>query len=166
MTILLAENELRVLDEYTKKIVALSEDPEVIKEGNIKLKESRIQMDDFSNAYARFCVDGNQEEDRCENILGASIIADDGTYLGKINQSMQKDSIFNKFGTYGNKFSSNSIWNEFGTYGGKFSTQSPFNKFTTTPPVLYLKGGGTMILSINKSLENSINPYFAAACFD
>ena len=37
----------------------------------------------------------------CEDIRGARVVAEDGTYLGKIDYSYEPDSIFNDYGIYG-----------------------------------------------------------------
>jgi sporulation protein YlmC with PRC-barrel domain len=74
---------------------------------------------------------------RYNNLLGGSIIAADGTYLGKIiDNSFDEESITNSFGKYGSKFSNTSIFNEFGPYGGKYSKLSPFNPYSSDPPII------------------------------
>ena len=51
-------------------------------------------------------------------------------YLGKLNASRyDSESIWNPYGTYGNKYNSKSIWNQYGTYGSKYNTNSPFNEY-------------------------------------
>ena len=75
-------------------------------------------------------------QDVCSVLAGASVIADDGRFLGKVSSDFDAQSIFNEFGTYGSEFSAKSIWNQFGKYGGEFSPLSPFNKFSTTPPAI------------------------------
>ena len=66
--------------------------------------------------------------------------ADDGTFLGKLS----------------NKYDSESIFNKYGNYGSKYSAQSPINPYTTTPPKVYLGGQFTGYLTTNKYLANSI----------
>jgi hypothetical protein len=52
------------------------------------------------------------------HLLGATIYANDGTYLGLITTSKyHSDSIINDYGTYGSKYNSTSIRNTYGTYG-------------------------------------------------
>ncbi len=84
-------------------------------------------------------VDGDGIGDACDiTIVDTVILADDGQFLGVINDNpFDTDSIANQFGTYGSPFSSLSIWNEFGTYGSNFAVLSPFNDFTATPPQIY-----------------------------
>ena len=47
------------------------------------------------------------------------------------------DSICNRSGNYGNRFSDDSIWMRFGTYGSRFSMSSPWNRFSSDAPKLY-----------------------------
>jgi hypothetical protein len=90
---------------------------------------------------------------------GASIVANDGQFLGIISQNHFKDtSISNEFGKYGSKFSSTSIFNEFGKYGGEFSSLSPFNQFTSTPPKILTKDNKWAYLTANTSLSPRISP--------
>ena len=89
----------------------------------------------------------------CNELKGASVVAQDGTYLGKLDSAYSTDSIFNDYGIYGNKYSSNSIWNEYGQYGGKYSMNSPFNKYSSTPPVIYTTNNKTANLTINKTFR-------------
>jgi hypothetical protein len=62
---------------------------------------------------------------------------DHTVYLGCLNCSKyDSDSIWNRFGNYGSRFSDTSIWNRFGTYGSKFNDESPWNTFGRNPPVV------------------------------
>ena len=101
----------------------------------------------------------------CNELKGATVVAEDGTYLGKMESAYSSDSIFNDYGTHGSKYSSASIWNEYGQYGGKYSMNSPFIKYSSTPPVIYTKTNKTAKLTINKYLPYTVNPYAARACF-
>ncbi|MEQ9287240.1 MAG: hypothetical protein RIG77_10050 [Cyclobacteriaceae bacterium] len=76
---------------------------------------------------------------------GASIIAqdDENTYLGKISNKYDSESILNKYGRYGDKHSTTSIWNEYGQFGGQHGLYSPFNKYSTSPPII-IKNGKTI----------------------
>ena len=63
-------------------------------------------------------------------------------FLGILNASKSRtESIWNQFGTYGNRYSSKSIWNPFGDYGYEHSNFCPFNKFASYPPELRDKNG-------------------------
>ncbi len=110
-----------------------------------------------------------QAEDVCLIVSGAKIIAqdDENTYLGKISNSYDSESIFNEYGTYGSEYSSNSIWNEYSTFGSEYSSYSPFNKYTSTPPMIIKDGKIIGYLSANKSIEASISPnLLKALCED
>lgn len=92
------------------------------------------------------------------------MVADDGTYLGKIASEFASESIFNEFGTYGSEFSAKSIWNKFGTYGSEFSRQSPFNEFSTTPPAIVRQGKIIAYLSVSKTLRGAVSPNVLKSC--
>ena len=100
----------------------------------------------------------------CQYVSGASILSDDGKYLGKISNEYSSESIFNEYGTYGSEYSSDSIWNEYGSYGGKYASNSPFNSYSSTPPILVKNGKLIAYLSVNKSLNGAINPYLIKTC--
>lgn len=102
--------------------------------------------------------------DICQYVSGASILADDGKYLGKISSEYASESIFNEYGTYGSEYSSDSIWNTYGSYGGKYATGSPFNPYSSVPPILVKNGQLIAYLSVNKALNGAINPYFLKTC--
>jgi hypothetical protein len=53
-------------------------------------------------------------QDTCYALDGASVVTEDGDYLGRITNRYATDSIFNSYGTYGSRYSSNSIWNDYG----------------------------------------------------
>jgi len=97
---------------------------------------------------------------------GSIIIAEDGTYLGKITNKYSSESIFNDYGTFGSLYSSKSIWNEYGTYGSPYSSYSPFNKYTSTPPGIYKDGTLIGYLTVNKYITGAINPYALKSLFD
>ncbi len=77
---------------------------------------------------------------------------DNNLYLGCLNCSeFDQNSVWNNYGTYGNKFSQKSIWNEYGTYGSLFSSESPWSEFSTNPPVIVDKEGNFYgYLTVNK----------------
>jgi len=77
-------------------------------------------------------------EEVCEVVRGAKLIAQDdkNTYLGKITNTYDSESIFNEYGTYGSEYNSVSIWNEYATFGSEYSSYSPHNSYTSTPPMI------------------------------
>lgn len=105
----------------------------------------------------------------CSAVAESTIIGQDpeNSFLGKITNSFDADSIFNDFGKYGNDFSALSIWNEFGKFGNNFNDYSPFNENSKKPPIL-VKGGKVIgYLTSNKSLPSSISPIrLKALCGD
>lgn len=100
-----------------------------------------------------------------DQLSGGIVIAEDGTYLGKITNRYDIESIFNGYGNYGSPYSSKSIWNKYSTYGGEFSSFSPLNQYTNTPPKIYKNGIFIGYLSVNKYLANSFNPYTLSSYF-
>jgi hypothetical protein len=100
----------------------------------------------------------------CRAASGAVIVAADGTYLGKVSNSYDPDSIFNEFGNHGSEFSSTSIWNEYGLYGGEYSNTSPFNEFASSPPAIFKNGQKLGLLTVNPSFRYSANPWRLKAC--
>lgn len=87
------------------------------------------------------------------------IQAEDNVFLGKLTpNSFDSESIFNKFGQYGNQFSPISIFNKFSNYGNQFSQLSPFNKFSNTPPKVYLNGNFVAYLTANPMMKPRIDP--------
>lgn len=99
-------------------------------------------------------------EEICEAVRGAKIVAqdDENTYLGKVTNSYDSDSIFNEYGKYGSPYNSKSIWNEYGSFGSPYNQFSPFNKSSSKPPML-IKGQEVIgYLSANKSIKASIAP--------
>jgi hypothetical protein len=106
------------------------------------------------------CATSLRAEELCDVLNGAKIVAqdDDNTYLGRISNAYDGESIFNNYGTYGSKYSAESIWNKYGTFGSQYSSYSPFNKYSSEPPLLVKDGEVIGYLSANKSIESSIAP--------
>lgn len=102
--------------------------------------------------------------DVCSLVVGATVVGHDGQYLGVVSNRYDSDSIFNEYGTYGSPYSVTSIWNEYGTYGGQYSLMSPFNPYTSTPPVLVIRGNAIAHLTVNRSIQSAVNPYFLKSC--
>ncbi len=96
--------------------------------------------------------------DDFDALQGAQIYADDETYLGKISNKFDSQSVGNNFGQYGNKFNSESIWSLFGFYGNKFSHQSVYNTTTTSPPKIYMHRKFVAYLTKNRNLSPRVDP--------
>jgi hypothetical protein len=87
------------------------------------------------------------------------IEAEDGTFLGKLTPNkFDSESIFNKFGAYGNKFAQTTIFNKFSDYGSQFSNLSPYNKFSNAPPKVFVNGQFNAYLTKNKLITPRIDP--------
>jgi hypothetical protein len=97
--------------------------------------------------------------------LDVRLYAEDGTYLGKVNNNQNDpESIANPFGKYGSKYSPISINNEYGTYGSKISLLSANNPNTSHAPNMYGTGNGSTTYLGKKSANpydsrSSSNPY-------
>lgn len=102
----------------------------------------------------------------CNALLGAKVVADDGTFLGTVSSKYDSDSIFNNYGK-GSKYGANSIWNEYGTYGSEYSDQSVASKYTPNPPLLIKDRQIVGYLTRNKSISGAIDPVvLGVVCFD
>jgi hypothetical protein len=78
-------------------------------------------------------------------------------YLGCLNFSeFDPDSIWNKFGEYGNPFGNN-LFNQFSPYRNPFSQYSMCNRYATDPPVV-VDGDGNFYgrLTLNKARGDRI----------
>lgn len=77
-------------------------------------------------------------------------------FLGKLNASKyDSESIWNEYGTYGNKRRSTSIWNANGDYGNEYRSCCPFNEYATYPPGLYDESGSFFgYFTVNKAKFN------------
>ncbi|MCU0649384.1 MAG: Ig-like domain-containing protein [Gemmatimonadaceae bacterium] len=100
----------------------------------------------------------------CTLIAGASIIANDGRFLGRFSNRFDSESVLNEFGEFGSRFGANSTNNQFGTYGSQFSTLSPNNPFTSTPPRIVRNGTFIAFYTVNQSLTPRVAPAFALTC--
>ena len=98
-------------------------------------------------------------EEVCEIVRGAVLLAQDdkNTFLGKITNAYESESIFNEYGTYGSPYSSESIWNQYGTFGSEYSSYSPHNSYTSTPPMIVKNRKILGYLTANKSVKSSIS---------
>jgi hypothetical protein len=101
-----------------------------------------------------------ESEGDARQINGDSYIeAQDGVFLGKLTPNQfESDSIFNKFGPYGNKFSQSTFLNKFSNYGNQFSQLSANNVMANSPPKIYVKGKFSGYLTKNKVLSPRIDP--------
>jgi hypothetical protein len=101
-----------------------------------------------------------QSELEARQLRGESfIVASDGTFLGKLNPNpYDSESIFNRYGPYGNQYSHTCIFNTYSQYGGQFSNMSPFNQYAANPPQLFLTGKFYAFLTVNPYKSPRIDP--------
>ncbi len=87
------------------------------------------------------------------------LVAGNKQFLGRIvNSNTQAESIFNKYGTYGSRFSPTSIFNKYCPYGGEYGQWSPENPYCNTPPKLFINGQFLGHISSNRYVQQKI-PY-------
>jgi hypothetical protein len=101
-------------------------------------------------------------------LRNSKIIAQDSenTYLGKLSNKFDSESIFNEIGKYGNEFSLNSILNEFSRFGNEFNSYSPFNEFSSTPPMIIKNGKIIAYLTTNDLIDGAVSPKILLALKD
>lgn len=89
-------------------------------------------------------------------------------YLGCLNcDKYDSNSIWNQYGTYGNKYAYNCIWNAYGTYGNEYSDYSPFNQYASKPPVVVDKEGNFYgYLTINSYNNRQANFSLAKVIYE
>tara|TARA_B100000780_G_scaffold167276_1_gene117122 strand:+ start:238 stop:645 length:408 start_codon:yes stop_codon:yes gene_type:complete len=69
------------------------------------------------------------------------LFSDDQTFHGCMDcGSYDSSSVCNKYGNYGNKYSSDSIWSKYGA-GNKYNNESPFSKYGSGLKVVDRQGG-------------------------
>ena len=92
----------------------------------------------------------------CGKFEGATIVANDGTFLGKLGPRWGSDSIFNDSSKYSGTWSAKSIFNSSSDYGNSYSSDSVFNDSASTPPSIVSKEGVEIgKLSIGPSWDSS-----------
>jgi hypothetical protein len=92
-------------------------------------------------------------------LLGASLIAADGTFLGKISRNtVEHDSISNTISPYGSSLGSTSIFNTLGQYGSTLSSLSPFSSLASSPPRIVKDGRQLGYLTKNSMKQPAIDP--------
>jgi endonuclease YncB( thermonuclease family) len=148
-------NALMVITGYAKV-----ESRFPISEGlNSFLQQSQaIAQQDSKGIWGKTKIPQTNNNDICTVLYGAKIIANDGTYLGKLVNSHDPESIFNKYGLYGSDYGINSIWNTYSIYGSDYSLYSPFNSYSTTPPAIVANGDIIGYLSINSYVQGAVTP--------
>lgn len=98
---------------------------------------------------------------RASLVIGGTILANDGQFLGVISCSRYDTlSIFNRYGDYGNRYSSTSIWYKYGDYGGRYGTYSPFNRYGIPPRIIETRGQWDFLayLTVSSGYSPRISP--------
>ena len=133
----LSEEELSVLDKWLNEFV-LEQAQQATQKHN-------------SNIDSRISIFANLE--------GATIIADDGQFLGIITKNqVASNSILNSVGSYGSRVSRTSIFNQVGQYGSQVSRLSPFNRVASSPPRIYRGNEFIAYLTVNTTKQPRIDP--------
>jgi len=92
-------------------------------------------------------------------LLGARLVGCNGRNLGTITiNKLDSASLLYPYAPPGNKLSPNSIFNKFGSYGNQFNSMSAYNPVTTTPPSIVLNGTVIGYLTKNRALTGAIDP--------
>jgi hypothetical protein len=121
-----------------------------------ELAALNVWLDKF--LFATVTTRGKGDQSFAE-LEGATIVADDGQFLGKITtNSIDRTSILNTIGPYGSDISSTSIFNDIGKYGSDISRLSPFNDITSTPPRIFKGERFIGYLTTNKIKTPRIDP--------
>lgn len=126
----LAKEELALLD---KQLVAARQQLATLK----KAKEDDAAVAAFA-ALVQLKAAEIERKRAAENakvaLQGASLVANDGQFLGKVLPSYDAESIFCSYGSHGSTYSATSIWCTYGKYGASYQQLSPFCSYSQTPP--------------------------------
>jgi len=102
-----------------------------------------------------FCLSSMAYGIDTKQYLDVRLYAEDGTYLGKVNNNRNDpESISNPYGKYGSKDSPTSINNVNGVYGSKISLQSANNPYTSQAPNMFGVGSGVNPTYLGKMSAN------------
>ena len=139
-TIVIAQDKPNVeaLENQTRELAARRQE---LREKQIELLEQRLELlkrqspESKAVLAMQAILDLQLSQERVRSaLLGAKIVADDGTYLGRIGPTYDGESIFCSYGKYGADYSTKSIWCTYGTYGASYNVLSPFCSYSTKPP--------------------------------
>lgn len=89
----------------------------------------------------------------------AFLRAKDGQFLGNINSNrFDRESLINKYGPFGSKYSQTSIFNKYSKYGSRYGLYSMNNPSCINPPELVVDGHVVAKISSNPRISNRIDP--------
>jgi hypothetical protein len=102
-----------------------------------------------------------KEQSQGEEEGGDSYLqAQDGQYLGRITTNKSDNqSIINKYGPFGSKYSKTSIFNKYSPYGSRYGSYSVNNPHCIQPPRLIIKGDFISYITKNRTVRPKIDPY-------
>ena len=95
---------------------------------------------------------------RCYELEGSKIIAEDGTFLGRLGESYETNSIYNEYSDHGNTYGGASIWNKYSDFGNEYGNASPFNSSASKPPILLKNGKVIGKLTTNSNEYDGVDP--------
>jgi|TARA_B110000483_G_scaffold241178_1_gene323542 hypothetical protein len=124
----------------------------------MKIKNIIFSSSLMAVTFISFSVKAELSSWDCYKLEGAKIIAEDGTYLGTLDDSYKSDSIYNDYSDYGNEYNSDSVWNDYSDYGNEYSSQSAMNESASEPPVLLKDGEVVGKLTTNDYEYEGVNP--------
>jgi len=93
------------------------------------------------------------------DVLGAVIIGADDTFLGVISRDTDDpESITNREGRWGSRWSEDCLWNPDGPWGSRYAHDSPWNPYATRPPKVFDDHCFIGYLTTNTDLQPRIDP--------
>ncbi len=101
-------------------------------------------------------------------LRGGKVLAqnDENTYLGKITNKYDSESIFSEHGPYGSSYYANSLWNRNGEFGSKYGPYSAFNSNSSKPPMIIKEGKIVGYITTNKWISGGCSPNLLKALSD
>lgn len=151
--------------EYDATLAA--EQPKVVRRENVRREVVRDApaapsdwaWQDRSQTVRERAPVGSGDPTMLAALEGASIRAQDGTYLGLISSDrLRADAIGNPTGTHGSEESQSSIRNPLCKYGNRYGGLSAFNQYASRPPVVERDGRVLGYLTLNPLKQPAINP--------
>ena len=133
--------------------------------GLTKLSQAELRaLDDwFLKVTARLAAELSEQTGNLadfKELVGATIVANDGTFLGVISTSpVAAKSILNTVGRHGSEVGLESIFNQVGRYGGAVGLMSPFNEVGIQPPKVFKGDRFVGYLTVNKAKSPRIDPH-------
>lgn len=100
----------------------------------------------------------------CSTIAGASIVGDDGQYLGRFTNRFDSQSVLNQSGIYGNQYSNTSTNSTYGPYGSPNSPLSARNPYASRPPIIVKNGQAIAFYTTNQFKTPGVSPAYALTC--